>query len=296
MAIAQVMAHHLPSLRRYARALTGSQSAGDAYVAATLEGILSHPDIAHERSPKVALFRSFTTIWNSLSLNGTPESLGLGTRSGDRRLAQLTPKPKQAFLLVSLEGFTEKDAAEILDLNLEDVQVLLEEAGRELATEIATDVLIIEDEPLIAYDLEGLVDSLGHRVVGIARTHTEAVSIAKRSLPGLILADIKLGDGSSGIDAVNELIDELCVPVIFITAFPERLLTGERLEPAFLITKPFHPATVAAVMSQALFFECNVTRVDSSGGTMRQSKLQPSLFLELLSPQLSPAARTSAAR
>ena len=133
MAIAQVMAHHLPSLRRYARALTGSQSAGDAYVAATLEGILSHPDIAHERSPKVALFRSFTTIWNSLSLNGTPESLGLGTWSGDRRLAQLTPKPKQAFLLVSLEGFTEKDAAEILDLNLEDVRVLLEEAGRELA-------------------------------------------------------------------------------------------------------------------------------------------------------------------
>lgn len=287
MAIAQVMAHHLPSLRRYARALTGSQSAGDAYVAATLEAILSFPEIVHERSPKVALFRSFTATWNSISLNGTPEPLGLSTRSGDRRLAQLTPKPKQAFLLVSLEGFTEEDAAEILDLNLEDVQVLLEEAGRELATEIATDVLIIEDEPLIAYDLEGLVDSLGHRVVGIARTHTEAVSIAKRSLPGLILADIKLADGSSGIDAISELIDELCVPVIFITAFPERLLTGERLEPAFLITKPFHPATVAAVMSQALFFECNATRVDSSHGTMRQSKLQPSLFLELLTPDLS---------
>jgi hypothetical protein len=44
-------------------------------------------------------------------------------------------------------------------------------------------------------------------------------------------------------------------PVIFITAYPERFLTGERPEPAFLIAKPFQPATVSAIASQALFFE-----------------------------------------
>jgi CheY-like chemotaxis protein len=138
---------------------------------------------------------------------------------------------------------------------VESLRALVEEAGRELAAEIATNVLIIEDEPLIAFDLEGLVESLGHQVLGIARTHTEAVSLAQAKRPGLILADIQLADGSSGLDAVNELLEAFEVPVIFITAYPERFLTGERPEPAFLIAKPFQPATVSAIISQALFFE-----------------------------------------
>ena len=49
-------------------------------------------------------------------------------------------------------------------------------------------------------------------------------------------------------------------PVIFIIAYPERFLTGERPEPAFLIAKPFQPATVSAVASQALFFERTAKR------------------------------------
>jgi CheY-like chemotaxis protein len=129
------------------------------------------------------------------------------------------------------------------------------ESGRELAAEIATDVLIIEDESLIAKDLEGLVESLGHSVFGVARTRTEAVDLVKKGKPGLILADIQLADGSSGLDAVNDLLKTFEVPVIFIIAYPERFLTGERPEPAFLIAKPFQPATVSAVISQALFFE-----------------------------------------
>jgi CheY-like chemotaxis protein len=137
---------------------------------------------------------------------------------------------------------------------------LVEESGRELAAEIATDVLIIEDETFIAMDLEGLVESLGHRVLGVARTHSEAITLAKGRRPGLILADIQLADGSSGLDAVNELLRLFEVPVIFITAYPERFLTGERPEPAFLIAKPFQPATVSAVLSQALFFERKAKR------------------------------------
>ena len=78
--------------------------------------------------------------------------------------------------------------------------------------------------------------------------------------PGLILADIQLADGSSGLEAVNELLATFEAPVIFITAFPERFLTGERPEPAFLIAKPFQPATVSAIISQALFFERKAKR------------------------------------
>ena len=104
-------------------------------------------------------------------------------------------------------------------------------------------------------DIESLVQSLGHRVNGVARTHTEAIEAVERQRPGLVLADIQLADGSSGLDAVNEMLSSFAVPVVFITAYPERLLTGERPEPAFLITKPFQPETVKAVISQALFFE-----------------------------------------
>lgn len=281
MPIAQNVAQHLPFLRRYARALTGSQTSGDAYVVATLEAISSAPEVLEGRNPKVALFRTFTTIWGSLNRHGNSEPISAGVRC-DRCIAQITPEPRQAFLLVSLEGFSEGDAAEILDVNVDAVRSLLEEAGRELASEIATDVLIIEDEPLIAHDLAGLVESLGHHVVGIARTYAETVSIARACSPGLILADIRLADGSSGVEAVSELLKELCVPVIFITAYPEGLLTGRSLEPVFLIAKPFQPATVAAVISQALFFEQNAAPVTDSIRATRHRDEQPSLFLQLL--------------
>ena len=259
MSSAQSVGQHLPYLRRYARALTGSQSSGDAYVAATLEALIKEPNLleTNER-PRVSLFRLFTTIWNSMPLNGTAEPLG--GLPAERRLGHLTPRARQAFLLVSLEGFSEQEAAHILGIDVQALRALVEQAGRELADEIATDVLIIEDETFIALDLEGLVEGLGHRVVGIARTHEQAVTLAKAKQPGLILADIQLADGSSGLDAVNELLASFEVPVIFITAYPERFLTGQRPEPAFLIAKPFQPATVSAVVSQALFFERNASR------------------------------------
>ena len=267
MTSAQSVSKDLPYLRRYARALTGSQSSGDAYVAATLEALIKDSSLLGSGSqPKVALFRLFTKIWNSLAVNGASEPVGTSLPV-ERRLGHITPRPRQAFLLVSVEGFSEDEAAEILGIDKSRLRGLVEEAGRELAAEIATDALIIEDETFIALDLEELMEGLGHRVVGIARTHAEAVALAKAKRPGLILADIQLADGSSGLDAVNELLATFEVPVIFITAYPERFLTGQRPEPAFLIAKPFQPATVSAVVSQALFFERNASR----GGQRRAS-------------------------
>jgi CheY-like chemotaxis protein len=137
---------------------------------------------------------------------------------------------------------------------------LIAEAQNEIDAELATDVLIIEDEPVIAADIEALVRELGHTVVDIAATRTEAVAAVASKMPGLVLADIQLADGSSGIDAVKDILGRYDVPVIFITAFPERLLTGERPEPTFLITKPFQPETVKAAIGQALFFHPGRTR------------------------------------
>jgi DNA-directed RNA polymerase specialized sigma24 family protein len=254
------VAQYLPYLRRYARALTGSQAAGDAYVVATLEALIEDPaSIEDSRGPRVALYRLFTKIWGSISINGatSPRENAL---PGEQKLANITPLPRQSFLLVALEGFSEPDAARILDIDVATLRVQVEESGRELAAEIATEVLIIEDDTFIAMELETLVEGLGHRVLGVARTHAEALALSRKRQPGLILADIQLADGSSGLEAVNELLTSFEAPVIFITAYPERFLTGERPEPAFLIAKPFQPATVSAVASQALFFDRTARR------------------------------------
>lgn len=261
MSAAQQVVQYLPYLRRYARALTGSQVAGDAYVAATLEALVSDPALVGSGpGVKVSLFRVFTRIWNSLSVNGGTEQTPPRDLPAEIRLGQITAQPRQAFLLSSLEGFTEDEAATILDCDVEKLRELVDEAGRELAADIATEIMIIEDEPLIAMDLESLVEGLGHSVTGVARTRDEALKLAGNRRPGLILADIQLADGSSGLDAVNDLLGTFQVPVIFITAYPERFLTGERPEPAFLIAKPFQPAHVSAVISQALFFQQSARR------------------------------------
>jgi DNA-directed RNA polymerase specialized sigma24 family protein len=260
MSTSHDVAQYLPYLRRYARALSGSQSAGDAYVAASLEALIKDPSVLDGASkPRVALFRLFSKIWNSVSLNNSTEQVD-GRLPAERRLGHIHPLPRQAFLLVAVEGFSEGDAAEVLDVDVPNLRHLIEESGRELAAEIATDILIIEDEALIAADLEALVKSLGHKVIGTAHTRSEAVTLAKVKQPGLILADIQLADGTSGLDAVNDMLATFEVPVIFITAYPERFLTGERPEPSFLIAKPYQPASVSAIISQALFFERKARR------------------------------------
>lgn len=258
MSLAERVTGHLPYLRRFARAITGSQKSGDAYVVSTLEAILADPSIfAEDLPPRVALYQTFLKIYNSVPWNGengqiTPHP---SLEAARRNLEILAPPARQAFLLVAVEEFSPQDAALVMDLEPAALQQLIDEAGREIARQIATDVVIIEDEPLIALDLERLVTDLGHRVVKIARTERQAVEAAKRARPGLILADIQLADGSSGLDAVNEILRTFSVPVIFVTAYPQRLLTGTRPEPTFLITKPFHPDNVKATISQALFFD-----------------------------------------
>jgi CheY-like chemotaxis protein len=257
LSTSQEVIQHLPYLRRYARALAGSQAAGDAYVTNVLETVVEDPSLLDAgASTRIALYQLFTKIWNSIPLNGKTSASDLAQPS-ERHLSQIAPLPRQAFLLLALEGLTEDDASKVLGVGVRELRALVDDSGREIAAEIATDVLIIEDEAFIALNLQGLVEALGHQVLGVARTHKEAVALAKVKRPGAILADIQLADGSSGLDAVNEMLNSFQVPVIFITAYPERLLTGERPEPAFLIPKPFQPAMVSAMLSQALFFEHN---------------------------------------
>ena len=256
MSIATEIAPHLPYLRRFARALSGTQAGGDAYVVATLEALIADPGtFPRELGARVGLYGLFLRMWSSVGLNTQASAPEAERSAAERNLDALTPRSRQAFLLRTVEGFSLEEVAQIMDISSSDAAGLVQTAGQEIAEQVATDVLIIEDEPIIALDIETMVEELGHRVTGVARTHREAIALVAKKRPGLVLADIQLADGSSGLEAVNEILEAIEVPVIFITAYPERLLTGDRPEPAFLITKPFQPEAVKAAISQALFFD-----------------------------------------
>ena len=248
---ASVVTTNLPYLRRYARALTGSQDTGDRYAAATLEAILEDDSIL---SARIALFRAFHLVWGSAGAPlGTPDS-EMSRRAQDH-MAALTPNTREALLLHAIEGFSTVDIGKIMGLTAAQAETLIQIAKQEMAESVAGSVLIIEDEAIIAMDIQMIVSEIGHRVTGIARTRSAAVELAARDRPHLILADIQLADQSSGIDAVNDILRQFDdIPVIFITAFPERLLTGTKPEPAFLIAKPYSEAQVRSAVSQAMFF------------------------------------------
>jgi CheY-like chemotaxis protein/DNA-directed RNA polymerase specialized sigma24 family protein len=254
MPLGAQVAELLPHLRRYARALTGSQTSGDAFVRATLEAALADAELRESlKGGRVPLYRAFTVLWNSAGVE--VDKVGSGREAAVQdRLSRVTPPSKQALLLTAVEEFSLAEAAEIMGLREVEVAELVLSASADIARESRTSVLIIEDEPLIAMQLEQLVESLGHRICGTATTRGQARQVVAERQPGLVLADIQLADGSSGLDAVDDILAISDVPVIFITAFPERLLTGDRPEPAYLITKPFREEAVKAAISQALFF------------------------------------------
>ena len=255
--LSQEIAPHLPYLRRYARALTGSQTSGDAHVTACLEAIIAEPAIFdRDHGAKVGLYKLFQELWHGLEIDDGPDDPGssFGERTTRARLSAMAPESRQVLLLTTLEGFRPAEAAAITGHSEAEIHTLVAAAVDEIDRQIATRVLIIEDEPLISMDLAEIVESLGHEVTTIARTATQAVRAAGTDEPGLVLADIQLADGSSGLDAVRDILTMFEVPVIFITSFPERLLTGQRPEPTFLITKPYDPNAVKAAISQALFF------------------------------------------
>ena len=253
MSLVAKVAPHLPYVRRYGRALTGDQVTGDNYVRAALEAVASGDIPLDEGAPpRVALYKAFHAIWATTGAQLEGHEIR-GEQASDR-LLRIAPRSRQAFLLTALEGFTPSETAEILDADIAEIENLITRAQADIDAELATDVLIIEDEAVISADIEALVRELGHRVVAVSTTRTEAVAAVAEARPGLVLADIQLADGSSGIDAVKDILTQHDVPVIFITAFPERLLTGERPEPTFLITKPFQPDNVKAAIGQALFF------------------------------------------
>lgn len=239
------IAKELPFLRRYARTLTGSQAVGDAAVRETLEALIAAPEeFIGDAGVRIELYRVFHKIWTDSSLR--PIDIP-GAIVGSM------PRPlRKALLLTTIEGFSASDAAYILGMTEEEIVDSVSSAREAVHAMLSAKVMIIEDEAIIAMHLKSLLVSMGNDVAAIVRTESEAIATAQQIQPELILADVNLADGSSGIDAVDHILTEMTVPVIFITAFPEKLLTGDKVEPAYVISKPFNPDDVVATVWQSL--------------------------------------------
>ncbi|WP_299968776.1 response regulator [uncultured Roseobacter sp.] len=257
--VSDELATALPYLRRFARAMTGSQDSGDRFAAAALEAILLDRSVLDGTSVRTGLFRVLYGIWSSAGAPVDDGETGIAGRA-QKHLSKLTANSREALLLHSIEGFDFGQIAEIIGIDQAEAETLVQIARREMADAVSGRVMIIEDEAIIAMDIESIVADMGHLVTGIARTRNEANRLGAAERPDLILADIQLADNSSGIDAVNDLLGKLGdTPVIFITAFPERLLTGDKPEPAFLISKPYTEDQVISAVSQAMFFSSTET-------------------------------------
>jgi CheY-like chemotaxis protein len=243
----QALRNELPFLRRYARGMTGSQRSGDSIVRQVLESVLHDPLLIDPAEPiRIELYKLFQKVWQScFSHSG----------SIPRVTGGLENRPRQTLFLSAVEGFSVAEIAHILTIDADEVNADIAKARSYIDSQLRANILVIEDEAIVAMHIRSIVEEQGHVCVGTARTHREAVSLAQSLKPELILADISLADGSSGIDAVKDILEDHDVPVIFVTAYPERLLTGERPEPTFLLTKPFDPPSLVATIAQALFLD-----------------------------------------
>ncbi|WP_421999039.1 response regulator [Reyranella sp.] len=251
--VSEAITKALPFLRRYARAVTGSQKRGDEWVRLCAEVVLQQPElVAGAQDTKLGVFALFHRLQQPFGALDDPGSENSVSGRLKESLTDMAPLQRQVLLLTVLEGFTVGDAAHILGIDVETAERSLEEARRELQRVASVRILVIEDEAVIALDVADIVRSAGHQVIGIAATEKTAVELAKQHSPHLVLADIQLRGSDSGISAVNQIMRSMTVPVIFVTGYPERLLTGKQVEPAFVISKPFDPDLLRAAIAQAL--------------------------------------------
>jgi CheY-like chemotaxis protein len=244
-------------MRRYARALAGEAQFGNVLWRQAMQALRTRRSHGTLPPDAVAIYREISRVWRALGDSTRLSSSEPARCHGaeQRRIARMSPRPREAFLLTAMESLSARDCGVILGASEAEVLGLLRQAREEAGSDDAASICIIEDEFLIAKELEHIVQELGHKVAGRARTREAARDLIRTAEPDLILADIQLADDSSGIDAVNDVLAELGeTPVIFITAYPARLICPDRPAPTFLVNKPYDPRDIRAAITQTLYF------------------------------------------
>ncbi len=118
-----------------------------------------------------------------------------------------------------------------------------------------TRILIVEDETLVARHIQNMVGGLGYEVVGVTATGEEAVTLAQKTRPGLVLMDIMLRGQMDGIAAAREIWQTIGVPVVYLTAYADEstLHRAKLTQPFGYLLKPFEERELYTAIEMALY-------------------------------------------
>jgi CheY-like chemotaxis protein/DNA-directed RNA polymerase specialized sigma24 family protein len=238
----------LRNLRRYAYCLLGNRVLSDMAVEAALLSLA--PETASVRDSafsRLDLYRKVNeAARTSMRRSNVTAAVGSGLHA---RLLRLNEEQRQVAALHAIIGFPYSDIASIMGKSESDVRTSYALMLLALRQKPAA-VLIIEDEALIARELQEIVTKLGLIVAGMAKNRAEALRIAGASKPQLILADYKL-KGDTGVDVVRAIRKNMDANVIYVTAHPEAVAaSGDRRD--LIIAKPFSVRAVEAAVQTHL--------------------------------------------
>lgn len=237
-------------LRRYFRAVLGDQAAGDRLAGALWPWVEANTqDVSHawDQTPVLlAAMRRWRALHHTSAVPAPFSPMAIAKAVSPARALH-----RQTGILVDVFGLSIAQAAAALDRSEGEVTLLLADARTLARARLGCDVLIVEDDPLVAHHLSQLAQEAGATTVTIAADAEAAMDIAQMRPPALVLCDYDLGQGANGADLVKQLTAAHDCVCVFVTAYPDEAARGCQGEPAFIIGKPFREAVVRAALAYA---------------------------------------------
>jgi len=120
-------------------------------------------------------------------------------------------------------------------------------------------ILVVEDENIIALNIQAILDSFNYNVVGIASNCEDAIDLAIKHEPNIVLMDISIIGNRDGVETAIEIQKIIDTSIIFVTAFPEKLTVDrfKNLKPCGFLSKPFSVESLNTAIKMALFYKVN---------------------------------------
>ncbi|WP_439815604.1 response regulator [Zavarzinia sp. CC-PAN008] len=255
---ASTLLDELPRLRRFACLLTGSRRVGDDLLRQSLQAYVAGS--TDDLPPGGGVLRLLADLAAATPSQGPstrgPAASAVPVADEDRLAENLLILPlgqRLAVLLVGVHGLAYGQAARIAGVSEFEIRRDLMAGRRLLLRRSLPPVLVIENERLVGEHIAGILEDMGHRVSGPACTGAEALALARADRPSLILADIDLGDGASGIVVGREIVRLTQAKLIYVTGFPSRVIMEQsRGDNAMVLAKPFAPESLRVAVNRAM--------------------------------------------
>jgi len=123
-----------------------------------------------------------------------------------------------------------------------------------LILEKSPNILIVEDENIIAMDIQFMLENLGYKISGVVSSGEDSIKKASNMLPDLILMDIKLKGKIDGVSAANQIYKSLRIPVVYLTAYSDNTTMDRAKETMHFgfISKPFEEKELQNIIEETL--------------------------------------------